>query len=214
MMNENTEFNCSSCGARPCCSEEDMEFPDFCPMSQFGELIKETNLEYNKSEKINTLALESARIEAEGYCKWTRIEETLNFAKRLGVKNIGIAHCDGFMKEAQIVHKIFKSNGFRVNSVCCKVGKLNKEDLGLKDEEKVRPGEFETACNPISQAKILEKAGTEFNIVMGLCVGHDSLFFMHTKVPTTVLIAKDRVLGHNPVAALYTVHSYNKHLLR
>jgi uncharacterized metal-binding protein len=24
----------------------------------------------------------------------------------------------------------------------------------------------------------------------------------------TVLVAKDRVLGHNPVAALYTSHSY------
>jgi uncharacterized metal-binding protein len=48
--------------------------------------------------------------------------------------------------------------------------------------------------------------------VIGLCVGHDSLFFMHSKAPATVLVAKDRVLGHNPVAALYTTHSYYRRL--
>ena len=45
------------------------------------------------------------------------------------------------------------------------------------------------------------------NIVIGLCVGHDTLFLRHSKVPTTVMIVKDRVLQHNPVAALYGVQS-------
>ena len=89
---------------------------------------------------------------------------------------------------------------------------MNKEELGIDDSEKVRPGEYETACNPIGQAKILDKAGCQLNVVIGLCVGHDSLFFMHSKAPATVLIAKDRVLGHNPAAALYTSHSYYKRL--
>jgi uncharacterized metal-binding protein len=43
---------------------------------------------------------------------------------------------------------------------------------------------------------------------MGLCIGHDSLFFKYAKGPTTVLVAKDRVLGHNPVAALHLADSY------
>ena len=34
-------------------------------------------------------------------------------------------------------------------------------------------------------------------------MGHDTLFLQHSAAPTTVLIAKDRVLGHNPVQALY-----------
>jgi len=46
---------------------------------------------------------------------------------------------------------------------------------------------------------------TEFNIVMGLCVGHDSLFLKYSNAPCTVLAAKDRLLGHNPLAAIYTV---------
>ena len=60
------------------------------------------------------------------------------------------------------------------------------------------------ACNPVLQAQLLNEAGTELNIVMGLCVGHDSLFYKHAKAVTTTLVVKDRVLVHNPVMALYT----------
>lgn len=51
-------------------------------------------------------------------------------------------------------------------------------------------------CNPILQA--LEEAGTDFNVVIGLCVGHNSLFYKYSKAPVTTLIMKDRVSGHNP----------------
>jgi uncharacterized metal-binding protein len=68
-------------------------------------------------------------------------------------------------------------------------------------------------CNPITQAEILNTEKTEFNIMVGLCVGHDSLFLQHVKAPTTVLIVKDRVFGHNPAAALYLSGSYYKKLL-
>jgi len=50
------------------------------------------------------------------------------------------------------------------------------------------------------------------NVLIGLCVGHDSLFFKYSRAPVTVLVAKDRVLGHNPVAALYTSNSYYRRL--
>lgn len=53
-----------------------------------------------------------------------------------------------------------------------------------------------------------------FNILVGLCVGHGSLFFKHSKALATVLIAKDRVPGHNPAAAHYTVGIYYSRLLR
>jgi uncharacterized metal-binding protein len=58
----------------------------------------------------------------------------------------------------------------------------------LKDEEKIHPGAFEALCNPIAQASLLARAGTELNFVIGLCVGHDSLFFMHSKVPAARLV--------------------------
>ena len=46
------------------------------------------------------------------------------------------------------------------------------------------------ACNPVLQAQLLNEAGTELNIVMGLCVGHDSLFYKHAKAVTTTLVVK------------------------
>ena len=43
---------------------------------------------------------------------------------------------------------------------------------------------------------------------MGLCVGHDSLFFRYSTAPVTVLVTKDRVLAHNPIGALNFADSY------
>jgi len=48
---------------------------------------------------------------------------------------------------------------------------------------------------------------------VGLCVGHDSLFLKHSKALVTVLVNKDRVLGHNPVAALYGAKVYFQRLM-
>jgi uncharacterized metal-binding protein len=213
-MEKEFGLKCSLCGVKACNIEEEKQLPAFCPTPVCEDITNEAVHTYLEDDKIRTMVLEAARVESEGYCRWTRVEETIHFADRMGYKNIGIAHCAALMEEAKIVHKIFESNGFKVNSVCCKAGRIDKEEIGFTDKEKVHPGKFETACNPITQAKLLERAGTEFNIVMGLCIGHDSLFLMHSKVPTTVLIVKDRVLGHNPVAALYTSHSFYKHLLK
>ena len=63
-------------------------------------------------------------------------------------------------------------------------------------------------CNPILQARLLNQAHTELNVVIGLCVGHDSLFYKYSNAYTTTLVTKDRVTGHNPAAALYTANSY------
>ncbi|MGI9477875.1 MAG: DUF1847 domain-containing protein, partial [Hyphomicrobiaceae bacterium] len=151
---------------------------------------------------------ESARVESEGYCQWTRVEEVVQFAKKMGFKKIGIANCISFVDHAYVLSGILESHGFEVVSVACKNGNIPKEDLGLKDSEKIRPGNFEALCNPVSQAELLNEAGAEFNVVMGLCIGHDSLFFKYAKGLSTVLVAKDRVLGHNPIAALQLADSY------
>ena len=161
---------------------------------------------------LHEMALASARTEATGYMRWTRAEEIMDFARRIGAAKLGIAHCVGLMNEARLALNIFEAGGFTVHTVCCKVGSVPKERLGLSEEDKVHPGEYEAACNPVAQAALLDEAGSQLNIVIGLCVGHDSAFFMHSKAPTTVLVVKDRVLGHNPVAALYTSGSYYKRL--
>ena len=68
-------------------------------------------------------------------------------------------------------------------------------------------------CNPILQARHLNRLGTELNIVVGLCVGHDSMFYKYSEALTTTLVAKDRVTGHSPAAPLYQLDGYYKRLL-
>lgn len=66
----------------------------------------------------------------------------------------------------------------------------------------------ETMCNPVLQAMILNRMKTDFNVLFGLCVGHDSLFFRSAEAPCAVLAVKNRLLGHNSLAAVYNIDSY------
>jgi uncharacterized metal-binding protein len=159
------------------------------------------------------LAYCSALTEAEGYCRKTRLEEIMDFSRRCGFKKLGLAFCGGLKREAEVTSRILTQNGFQVESVICKNGGTPKEFLGIRDEEKVRPGTFEPMCSPIGQAVFLNKAGTQFNVILGLCVGHDSLFMKHSEAPVTVFAVKDRVLAHNPLGAVYTADGYYKNKL-
>ncbi len=208
-----TDPNCASCGKWNCMqSAPATEPPNFCPMENFSDTIAATVAEYRDDPLKNKLALNSARIEGEGYLRWTRLEETIRFARKIGAKKIGIATCIGLLKESQMLSKILEENEFEPVSVCCKAGGVDKSEIGIKDEEKILEGAFETMCNPVAQARILNEVGTDMNIVMGLCVGHDMLFLKEASAPTTVLVVKDRVTGHNPIAALYASHFYYRKL--
>jgi uncharacterized metal-binding protein len=207
------ELKCSICPVRACTGEPDSgQYPRFCPMSGDGVSVLDHARTRYDDEETRRLAVAAAQTEAAGYCQWPRVEEIMDFARRIGAQRLGIAHCVGLQHEASLLQKILEANAFQVLSTCCKVGVIPKDDIGLQDADKICPGEFEALCNPIGQAELLKAAGTELNIVVGLCVGHDSMFFRHSAAPATVLVAKDRVTGHNPVAALYTSHSYYRRL--
>lgn len=141
-----------------------------------------------------------------------RVIEIMEFARRMGYKKLGVAFCGGLHRETAKFCQILKSNGFEVVSVMCKVGGIDKGFLGLDDSGKICGGGHETMCNPIAQAKILNEEKTEFNILLGLCVGHDSLFLKYADAMCTVLAVKDRLMGHNPLAAIYTCDSYYKYI--
>ena len=96
--------------------------------------------------------------------------------------------------------------------MACKVGSVDKTDIGLDPKYTCKTGPV--MCNPILQANLLNKAGTQLNVVVGLCVGHDSLFYKYSKALATTLVTKDRVLAHNPVGVLYQTRAYYKRLLQ
>lgn len=189
-----------------------------CPTLIDEGVLAEANKEY-EVPAIREFARQASIQEAECYANRhqrpyirqptkTRIQEIGEFAQKMGYKRLGLAFCIGLLKEASIVEEILKAHGFEVVSVLCKAGRTLKEELEIKDEEQIFRGRDEAMCNPIYQAKLLNHEKTEFNILIGLCVGHDSLFFKYAEAPTTVLAAKDRVTGHNPLAAIYLSESY------
>jgi uncharacterized metal-binding protein len=181
--------------------------PGFCPSKVDAEGVEGAALAY-EDEFVHRVAHAAALVESEGYCRWTRVEEIVALAKRLGFRRLGIATCISFVDLAHTLSAIFESHGFEVASVACKNGGVPKEQLGVRDEEKIRPGTYEAMCNPVSQAELLNRAGCELNVVLGLCVGHDSLFFRHSHGLATTLVAKDRVLAHNPIGALQLADTY------
>jgi len=142
-----------------------------------------------------------------------RIVEIVEFARRMGYRRLGLVFCIGLRHEAAVVHEILATNGFDVASVSCKVGGQPKSLLGIAPQDQVDPGAaHETMCNPVLQAMVVNEAGTQFNVLLGLCVGHDSLFFKHAAAMGTVLAVKDRLLGHNPLAAIFQYESYYRYL--
>lgn len=204
-----TSPSCSYCPPeiRACQKGDDRHGPGWCPSKVDDDGIVSGFTKY-QDPFFAKAAVESARVEAEGYCEWTRVEEVCHFSKRMGFKKIGIAFCVGAFELAHTFAQILESHGFEPVSVCCKAGAIAKEEIGLADSEKIRPGNFEAMCNPITQAELLNRAGTDFNVIICLCVGHDSLFIKNSDAMVTTLVAKDRVLGHNPVAALQFAEGY------
>ncbi len=200
-------FTCAECEKLSCREGRTDQLPKNCP-GRLTTLQEEIRKEYR--DEILLFARQAALTESKGYCQWTRVQEIIYFCKEMGYHKLGIAFCIGLKQEARILAKILRSHGFEVVSVVCKNGRTPKSFLGISEEDKVRPGQFEAMCNPISQAKLLNHAGVDFNIVVGLCVGHDSLFFKYADAPTTVLVAKDRILAHNPAGALYCADGYFK----
>ena len=225
---EKIETSCSACSAvqaksgKTNCSTGDAASgpprPRTCPTGAQPDAIG-VALRALQGEGVDArTARVAAQVEGLGYdrsggkaqARWSRVEDTIAFARLMGYRKIGIATCVGLLDETERLVEILEAQGLQAISVCCKAGSTDKTELGVADADKIRPGQFEAACNPIAQARICNEAGTQLNLIMGLCVGHDTLFNKHSEAPVTTLVVKDRVTGHNPAAVLYGRHYYRR----
>jgi len=212
---------CALCGyemAEKVCVSQEGKGGKGCPTLTEKQVIEEANREYDLPD-IRNFARNASIQEAECYANRdqrpyimqptkTRIVEICEFAKKMEYQRLGLAFCVGLAKEARLVTEILASHGFDVVSVLCKAGRTTKKMIDLDPSEMIFQGTDEAMCNPVYQAKMMNHEKTEFNLLLGLCVGHDSLFFKYADAPTTVLAVKDRVTGHNPLAAVYLSESY------
>jgi uncharacterized metal-binding protein len=221
-------LNCARCAKRDCHpsikadkSPPMDKLPAFCPMKLVPEVIEKAVSEYDNPE-VKEFARQASIQEFECYerlpdglrTKNPRILELIQFARKCGYKKLGIAFCVGLRNEASTLADILEGNGFEVVSVCCKVGAIPKERIGLKPEQKIGGADrWESMCNPIAQAEILNSEKVDLAVMLGLCIGHDTLFINYCRRPMTVIAVKDRVTGHNPLAALYTSSTYYARLM-
>lgn len=221
---KNNHPQCAICPFPPhlrLCSSEDGQGPSSCPTLD-RELVDRVREKYSEPG-LAEFARQASIQEGEGYegrgpdnqsprpCK-PRLLETAEFAERMGYTRLGLVFCAGLIREAEKVSAFLSDRGFQVISVICKAGRVPKEEIGVEDGEKIHPGSPEAMCNPFLQALALNRARTDLNIVMGLCVGHDAVFLKHSEAYCTVLAAKDRPTGHNPLAAVYNLESYFRYL--
>ncbi|HYA90921.1 MAG TPA: DUF1847 domain-containing protein [Thermodesulfobacteriota bacterium] len=220
-MKRNNLSDCASCALSPkekVCMNPKGKGSKGCPTLGEKKLAGQAQKKYQKAD-IGEFARQASIQEGECYAgrekrpyvmhpTKPRIQEICEFAQKMGYTRLGLVFCVGLYKEAEVVARILQNQGFETVSVVCKVGSIPKEEIGVKDSEKIFIGQYESMCNPILQAAIVNEAKTDFNILLGLCVGHDSLFFKYAEAPTTVLAVKDRVTGHNPLASIYLSGNY------
>lgn len=205
-------ITCSECGQLNC-YRQDKRFPAICATTDLAPAERGDLVALYAGDSVDAkIAHASAEVEGLYYCKLNRIEETVAFARRIDATRIGIASCVGLIDEAKVLVDILRLAGFETRTALCKVGSIDKTEIGIAEDLKIKPG-FEACCNPVLQARLLNREGTHLNIILGLCVGHDSLFIRHAEAPVTTLVVKDRVLGHNPIAAFHTVKTYTSRMM-
>src|SRR3972149_5594121 len=178
--------SCDSCTVMACWPKDPshiLKGPASCPTKNYPDLVKKARDLYLKDPFHRQMQLSGARLEGissqtppggtEINMKMTRVEELIMFCQMMGYKKIGFAHCIGCIGEAKMLSHIFRSRGFETVQVNCKVGAIEKGEMGISEEEKVRCFTFETICNNIAQAMIMNEEKTDLNVIVGLCLGHD-----------------------------------------
>ena len=190
-------LSCVDCAVTACRYGRE-DYPAFCPTKNMDPEKRAAVIpEYFADEESARFSTCSIEVEGEYYGQMARVEETMEFARRVGAKKIGLAYCVEMAAEAELYTHILEINGFEVVAVDCKVGGL--------DEGQVLFGQANgrVMCNPLGQAKLLEEAKTDFNLLMGLCPGSDTLFIKTCRTMTSILINKDRLTCNNPAVTLY-----------
>lgn len=193
---------CDKCGKNACTKMDLDNIPKRCCPSGDCEMTEECVKMYSEGED-HLIAYASAMTETCNGGRNTRVEEIIAFAKRANYHKIGLAFCMCLLEEARIFAKIMRDNGFEVHSIICKNGGISKDvlDIDYLKEHSIR-SEY-AMCNPIGQAMKLNDEKVQLNIILGLCVGHDTLFIKYAEAPVTYLAVKDRCTGHNPLSPIY-----------
>lgn len=189
------------CQAESCWRGPDIGVPAYCQARDYTQAIEMAAKAYTRAEYADiyrAAAIVSTRQEGMR----PRVVEALDFCRTMGFTKIGVAVCSSQKIELELLVRLFNENGLEVVTANCQIGRVSAEARGMPELAEYG----NSACNPLAQAEVLAAAGTQFNFQMGLCMGHDVLFNMHSKAPVSTLIVKDRATGNNPAAVFHGWH--------
>lgn len=202
-------IQCHQCKENECLARYPRGIPEYCQAQKFMDLVEESKRQYLEPDD-SRFHLAAAKVLKRGGYDWSRVQQCIEFARELGVKKVGLAVCVGLIREGREFARFLDRAGFQVISVACMVGGLNPQETGIPDEWVNQLG---ISCNPIAQAEIMNREGSELNFIYGLCVGHDTIFIKHSKAPVTYVVVKDMVTGNNPGAVLLSPYHRMKFAL-
>lgn len=98
---------------------------------------------------------------------------------------VGIATCLGSTEAARDITKMLEAEGMKTALVTCKLGGLTIDAIGKDGKSYKHPG-----CNPIAQAKILNKLNVPVVVLVNLCIGHDMIFIKNCRSYVIPFITK------------------------
>jgi uncharacterized metal-binding protein len=183
--------DCIRCRDRGCLRGERCVPPPLDPSAVFPQPIM----------KVLEAATDVSSEEERQLC---RLAELVYFCLEMRYRRIGIAFCTHLQEPAEILASVL-DRSFETVGVCCRIGGTPLGEAAEPTETGSEAAEVPPiACNPIAQARILNQAETDLNVIVGLCMGSDCLFTQESEAPVTTLFVKDRSLANNPIGAVYS----------
>jgi uncharacterized metal-binding protein len=189
---------CNSCATAASVKCDWSRMPDACPSRTSPALTHAPSAYLAPDRSALMRAADALPFDAGGRLR-NRVEELVAFAKARGVEKVGVAFCVSLIREAQALGRILEDEGLSAELVCCRVGAIDYQEIGLPKANPHRPAAI---CNPEGQARVLNAAKVGLVAQVGLCLGHDLVLQEACAAPVTTLVVKDRALDHAPVRAL------------
>jgi len=193
-----TPYGCLHCTTAGSFKGDVARMPRTCPTRTHAEITGDVS-GYLGDERLALMkAADATPMKPDGTLR-NRVEELSAFARGRGMKRIGVAFCVSLLQESQHLALVLQAEGFEAELVCCRVGAVDYDEIGLP---KAHPDRFAAICNPVAQARLLNERNVDLVAQVGLCVGHDLILQEECQAPVTTLVVKDRALDHHTVAAL------------
>lgn len=183
--------DCLACGDHKCLRGE------VCGEARLAEFAPSADLEAGRMLEA------SLDISSERERTLCRLSELIYFFLEMRYRRIGLAYCVDLLEAAATLARVLR-RFFHVIPVCCKIGGAAALDPLAGPLERGPWSEGQVACNPRGQAEVLNRLGTDANVLVGLCMGTDCIFSRFSDAPATTLFVKDKALANNPIGALYS----------